>query len=619
MCGIAGYVSNSQEADEVLVRMTRRLAHRGPDEEGFYRDRTVALGHRRLSIIDLSGSHQPMSSADGAITVAFNGEIYNFQALREELDLRGFRHRTQGDTEVLINAYRAYGTAMLEKLEGMFAFALWDRDNQRLFVARDHFGVKPLYYFWDGKTFVFGSELKAVMQHPAVTADLDLDAIGLFIECQYIPSPKTVYRNVHKLNAAHAMVLEKGDVRSWRYWTPDYSKKVDVDERTAVQELETELRNSVSAMLVADVPLGCFLSGGVDSSLVSAMVTDLSRRPVNTFHLGFHGSTPSNERTEAAAAARHIGSNHYELLMNPDDLLQSFEDWIDVFDEPFGDPAAVPTMYLARLARQHVTVVLTGEGADEVLAGYDNYAKRTREERVSRILGSRYSPLRHLVKYLPSQMKKDRLLRTIGEPVSRRYATIPNIFDRAVLPTLFTPAFLESQSTTIVDYAERFFDECNSPHYFEKIMHVDGQLWLVDDLLTKVDRATMASSLEARVPYLDHKFVEHCARLSPHWKRRGSVGKYLLKKVAERYLPRELVYRRKQGFTLPLSEWVSGPLRQRVAHAFTSLSSRGILRPEQLQMLLDQQLNGRRNHTGRIWSMLILEMWFGRYAPDFRL
>jgi asparagine synthase (glutamine-hydrolysing) len=620
MCGIAGYLARSPVADDVLVRMTRRIAHRGPDEEGFHRAGGLGLGFRRLAVIDLALSHQPMTTTEGDLTVVFNGEIYNFRELRQQLIARGCRFATNGDTEVLLHAYREFGTAMLGKLRGMFAFALWDAKRERLFVARDHFGVKPIYYFWDGASFVFGSELKAVREHPAVGGAIDLDALGLYLECQYIPSPKTAYRDVRKLEAAHALTIERGKLETWRYWLPDYSSKLPDDEAAAIEATDAELRRSVESMLVADVPLGTFLSGGIDSSLVSAIARDVKGAPIDTFHIGFKEETPSNEHVHAAAVAKHIGANHHVLMLDPDDLLESFRSWIDVFDEPFGDPAALPTMLLSHHARQGVTVVLTGEGADEIFGGYSNYGKRAGEERLTRVLGGRFSPLRGVVRHLPARVRKDRLLKAIGEKPSRRYATIPNIFDRALLPAISTPAFAAAQQTAIVDYAERFFEECNSPHYLERIMHVDARLWLVDDLLTKVDRATMSISLEARVPYLDHRFVEFCATLRPEWKVRGASGKSILKKVAERYLPREVIHRGKQGFTLPLTEWIAGPLRDEVTRGLRDgLARRGLIRAEYIDELLKRQFSSRRNETGRIWSLLILEKWLERWSPDFRL
>ncbi|MFS8085914.1 MAG: asparagine synthase (glutamine-hydrolyzing) [Acidobacteriota bacterium] len=311
MCGIAGYLSRSRYPDAVLVGMTRQLVHRGPDAEGYYCDGPVALGHRRLSILDIAGSPQPMSTPDGSLTCVFNGEIYNFAALRESLSRLGHVLHTRGDTEVLLYAYREYGTAMLEQLQGMFAFALWDKPNQRLFIARDHLGVKPLYYHWDNALFIFGSELKAVTAHPAVPRELDLNALGLYLQCQYIPAPRSVYRGVHKLDAGHALMIDNGALRTWEYWRPDYSDKFQFDETEARSRLKVELRSSVERMLVADVPLGSFLSGGIDSSLISALMVEITGKPIETFNLGFHGETTESEHVQAQAVARHIGSNHH--------------------------------------------------------------------------------------------------------------------------------------------------------------------------------------------------------------------------------------------------------------------------------------------------------------------
>ena len=618
MCGLAGYLSARPVADGVLERMTAALEHRGPDAGGFLRDGPVALGHRRLSIIDLAGSPQPMSTPDGALSVIFNGEIYNFRAVRKALEKRGHELRTNGDTEVLLYAYREYGEAMLEHLQGMFAFALWDRPRRRLFIARDHLGVKPLYYHWDGAALVFGSELKALVAHPAVPRELDLDALGLYLECQYIPAPKSIYRGVRKLEPGHALRVEGGRFSTWQYWRPDYAPKRRLSDEEAVARLDLELRRSVESMLVSDVPLGSFLSGGVDSSLVSALMVDISGRPIDTFTLGFEGESAVSEHRHAELVARHIGATSHVLMMTQPDLVASFEHWVDAFDEPFADPAALPTLLLARLTRRHVTVALTGEGADEVFSGYGNYRKRVREERITSILGSSYSPLHHLVGLLPARVRKDRLLKAIGERKSRRYVTIPHVFDAELASAAYADAFREKQRTRMADFAERYFDECNSPEYIDRLMYVDARLWLPDDLLTKVDRATMAHSLEARVPYLDHRFFEFCARLDPGLKQRGATGKFILKKLAEKYLPASAVHRAKQGFVPPLAEWFSGLLRRDVEQALSAdgLGRRGLFQAGALERLRGA---ARPSDAGRVWALLVLEKWFRRYAPDFSL
>ena len=619
MCGLCGYIDArpGPEAPAVLRRMNRRIAHRGPDAEGYFEQGPAHLGHRRLSVIDLAASQQPMASADGRYALVFNGEIYNFRELRAELEALGRAFRTRGDTEVLLQALEHWGEGALQRLRGMFAFALWDGERRELFAARDHLGVKPFHYAWDGTLFAFASEIKALLEHPGIARDLDFDALSLFLESQYIPAPRTIYRAIRKLDAGHALRLAGGELRTWRYWSPAYAPKGGWDEPESLARLEGELRASVDGMLVADVPLGAFVSGGVDSSLVAALMTEQRGAAIETFNLGFEGDTTQSEHEEAAAVARHLGSNHHALMVTPADVLHAFDAWVDVFDEPFGDQAALPTMLLAQLTRRHVTVVLTGEGADELFSGYTNYAKRVREERIVGPL----SFLRPLVRHLPPRVARDRIVKAIGLPRAQRYATIPNVFDAALQPGLYSDAFLRRREARIAAAAARFHDECDSPHYIERLMHVDLRLWLPDDLLVKVDRATMAHSLEARVPYLDHRFVEFVARLDPSMKQRGDTRKYLLKRLAENFLPREIVHRRKQGFVMPLSAWLEGGLRPHVERALGpgGLARRGLFREGALARLLDEHRSGRRNHAGRLWALTVLELWFERYVPAFAL
>jgi asparagine synthase (glutamine-hydrolysing) len=621
MCGITGYWSEREYAPDVLERMTRAIAHRGPDAEGFYVAGRIRLGHRRLSIIDLAGSAQPLFNEDGAVVVAFNGEIYNFRELRRELLAAGHRFHTGGDTEVLVHAWEEWGEGMLDRIAGMFAFAIWDERRQALFLARDHLGVKPLYYYWDGSVFAFGSELKALAEHPAVRREPDLAAIALYLECQYIPAPRSIYRDVKKLEAGHSLLLANGELQRRRYWVPDYSRKIALDDAEAVVLVERELRRSVESMLVADVPLGAFVSGGIDSSLVAALMTDVSGKPIETFNLSFAGDALESERVEAEITAKHIGSRHHSLVIDPATVLDAVGSWVEVFDEPFGDQASLPTLLLARLTRRSVTVVLTGEGADEIFAGYENYAKRVREERLVSVLARRGSPLPGVARRLPPLLRKDRIVKAVGQPLAERYVTIPNIFDESLRATLLAASFERMATERMREYAARYYEECNSADYMDRIMYVDARLWLPDDLLTKVDRATMASSLEARVPYLDHRFFELCARLDTGLKQRGSTGKYVLKKIAERYLPAKIVHRDKQGFIVPLGEWFTGELGPLVADCLSAagLGKRGIFAPGALERLLAQHRSGRKNHAMRLWVLVVLELWFRRYAPGFAL
>jgi asparagine synthase (glutamine-hydrolysing) len=621
MCGITGYLSDDPRARAALPAMTAALAHRGPDADGFHCDGPVGLGHRRLAVIDLAGSRQPLLSADGTVAVVFNGEIYNFRELRRELASAGHVFVTNGDGEVLVHGWKAWGERMLERLTGMFAFALWDRARRALFLARDPVGVKPLYYAWHAGSFVFGSELKALRPFPGLPHDLDLDALALYLECQYIPAPRSIYAAIRKLPAGHWLAVRDGNIATGAYWRPSYVPKSRQDGAVAVDALEHELRRSVESMLVSDVPLGAFVSGGVDSGVIAALATRISGRAIDTFNLGFTGRDVGSEHEHAARVARHIGSRHHCLMLAPGDVLPALDRWVDVFDEPFGDQAALPTMLLAQYARREVTVVLTGEGADEVFGGYSNYTKRVREERITRVLGARGSPLPSLARRLPPRLARDRILKAVAEPRARRYATIPNIFDDLLRGEYFTPAFHGAVRARIADSAEVFYDECDSPAYLDHLLNIDARLWLPDDLLAKVDRATMAFSLEARVPYLDHGFFGFCARLPPAQKISGNLRKVILKRLAERHLPHEIVQREKQGFMMPLDRWLANELKADLARTLgpTGLQRRGLIRPEAIARLQAEHAAGRKNHAMRLWVLLILERWFARYEPDFAL
>jgi asparagine synthase (glutamine-hydrolysing) len=388
-----------------------------------------------------------------------------------------------------------------------------------------------------------------------------------------------------------------------------------------LEQLDARLARSVESMLVADVPLGAFVSGGVDSGVIAALATRISGRALDTFNLGFTGSDVGSEHEEAARVARHIGSRHHCLMLAPDDVLPALDRWVDVFDEPFGDQAALPTMLLAQYARREVTVVLTGEGADEVFGGYSNYTKRLREERLTRVLAARGSPFPCLARRLPPRLARDRIVKAASEPRSRRYATVPNIFDSLLRGEFFSPAFAAAAHARIADHAEASYDACDSPEYLDRLLDIDARLWLPDDLLAKVDRATMAFSLEARVPYLDHEFYGWCARLHSVLKVQGSERKRILKSLADRYLPHDIVQREKQGFMMPLPRWLAHELKSDIAHALGphGLARRGLLRPEALERLVADHVSGRKNHATRLWVLLILERWFARYEPDFAL
>jgi len=627
MCGIAGWFG-SPTGDgagdvDLLDRMAARLVHRGPDAGGREIRGDAHFAHRRLSIIDLEASLQPMVSTDGGTVLTYNGELYNYRELRDELEGLGHTFRTAGDTEVVLEAYRAWGDDCLGRLRGMFAFAVYDAGKNRVLLARDHLGVKPLYYSFTGGTLVFASELKALIEHPAVGREIDLEAVSLYLESQYVPSPRTIWQSAAKLPPACFLVLEAGgEPRVGRYWRPSYATKhTFADEDEAVDALQDALRNSVKSMLMSDVPLGAFLSGGVDSSTLVAMMAEERDGDVDTFNLGFRGDHGLSEHDIAADVAKRLGVRHRPLMIEPEDVLGELERSFAVYDEPFGDQAALPTLLLSRLTREHVTVVLSGEGGDEVHGGYRAYERRLRASGALDWIHFKGSPVPPLFRSLPGALRRGRIARVLAHRPGRRYASQSRQFREETQGRFYTPAFREARQEVMRDYGERFHDECDATGLVDRLLAVDTQLWLPDDLLTKVDRATMAYSLEARVPHLDHEVVEFCAALPVDLKVRPGATKYLLKKVAERYLPAEVVHRRKQGFAMPLDPWLRTGLRELMEDSLGEggLARRGLLKPAQIRLLVANQLSGRKDRGRRIWTLMMLEQWFRRHAPDWRL
>ncbi len=599
MCGFTGWFDFSPPPREVLERMTHALQHRGPDDMGLYCRGPVGLGHQRLAIIDVAAGAQPM--VEGLFALAYNGEIYNFIELREELKLLGHQFHTQCDTEVLFHALMEWKEGALSRLQGMFAFAFWD--GETLLLARDPMGVKPLYICQIGRKWVFGSELKALLEHPAVSREIDLEAVGLYLECQYIPAPYSIYQKIRKLEAGHWLKIGEGVAEEGCYWMPNYEPKQQMGEEEAVIALEQQLRRSVRSMLVADVPVGAFVSGGVDSSLIAALMQQEGGKRIEVFSIGVEHE--ESEQKYAAQVAQYLGATFHPLQLCVKDFAKAME---TVFDEPLGDQAALPTLLLSQWARPFVSVVLTGEGADEVFAGYSNYTKRLHES----VLCDRYGflALRSLYRLMPEKLRKNRLVKALSRPRSRRYTTIPSLYDSETHPSIFTKDLLMAQRGGLEVLAEKHFLTCESEDYLDRMLHIDQRLWLADDLLAKVDRSTMAHSLEARVPYLDHQLVEFAASLPSHLKLRGQEGKYLLKKVARQFLPHDIVYRPKRGFVMPLKEWIEGEL---APCAQDALSEGGLLGRNLLR-------DGfREQNPTRLYALMSLEFWFRRYAPNYRL
>ncbi|HEY3909967.1 MAG TPA: XrtA/PEP-CTERM system amidotransferase [Stellaceae bacterium] len=622
MCGIAGIFDCRGRGDadrRLLRRMTDRLDHRGPDGEGFYYAPGVGLGHRRLAIIDLAGGAQPIFNEDRTVCVVFGGEIYNFQELMAELSALGHTFRSRCDTEVIVHAWEEWGEHCLDRFNGMFAFALLDERRETLFLARDRFGEKPLYYaLLDDGRLLFASELKAILCSPGVDRRLDPQAVEEFFAFGYIPDPRSIYLGVKKLAPAHCLTLRRGEEvpQPRAYWDLRFSDGVAIRREEAEEELIARLRQSVRLRMVADVPLGAFLSGGVDSSAVVATMAGLRPQPVSTFSIAF-GTKGFDESAYAALIAQRYRTDHHVKEVDPNsfDLLDRLA---TIYDEPFGDSSALPTLRVCATARENVTVALSGDGGDEVFAGYRRYRWHRSEERVRRVvpLGLR-GPLFGLLgtiypklDWAPRPLRAKATLLELARNTTDAYFSSVSVCGPALRRRLFSSDFSRSlQGYNAVEVLRQHMSRCASANPLSKVQYADFKTYLPGDILTKVDRASMASSLEVRVPLLDHTFAEWAAQLPPGLKLHGREGKYIFKSALEPHVPREILYRAKQGFAVPLAAWFRGPLRQRVHQRLNgpALRQSGLFDMTAIATLLDQHRSGVHDHSAALWSLSMFE------------
>jgi asparagine synthase (glutamine-hydrolysing) len=621
MCGIVGILEPATgltPARADLQRMNDALVHRGPDGEGLFLEQGIGLGHRRLAIIDVAAGHQPLFNEDESVAVVFNGEIYNFRELTRELTARGHVFATHCDTEVLVHGWEEWGPELVDHLQGMFAFALWDRREHTLFLARDRIGIKPLYYArLASGTLLFGSELKALLAHPAMARDLDPLAVEDYFAFGFIPDPRTLLRDARKLPPGHTLLLTPdGSGEPQRYWDLRFSDEGPRDEATAIDVLTERLDTTVGAHMISDVPLGAFLSGGVDSSSVVASMTRHSARPVHTCSIRF-GDPAFDESAHAQKVAHLVGAHHRVESVDIDDF-SLIGRLPALYDEPFADSSALPTYRLCEIARGSVTVALSGDGGDEGFAGYGWYAGHVARERLHNCLPA---PLRGPVfgavaKALGGEDAPGRRGRWARSWNRVRaggwagYAASTMITSTAQRNTLFSPALKRAlggyrADMVVAAHAER----ADTDDPLALAQFIDCQLYLPGDILTKVDRASMAHSLEVRVPLLDHKLLEWAATLPASLKLHGGEGKYLLKKAAERRLPKEILYRRKMGFSIPLAAWFRGPLREHaeaLEHSEALLGS-GFIRPEAVSELVRAHASGRADHSTLLWALIMFE------------
>jgi asparagine synthase (glutamine-hydrolysing) len=627
MCGIAGILKRSGDAsvDEGTLRgMADAIAHRGPDADGFWNAPGIGLAHRRLSIIDLEAGRQPMSDADGNLHIVFNGEIYNFQELRRDLISRGHPIRTHSDTEVLLYLYKDHGQNMVDFLRGMFAFAIWDAPRQQLLLARDRIGQKPLYYFRDSEKLVFASELKSIVQHPDVDPSIDPRAVDAYLTFGFIPGELSIYRSIRKLPPAHRLLLRRD---AWEQALPEryWRLEAEVDEsRTGAEWIEAireKLSETVRCHRIADVPVGAFLSGGVDSSVMVAEMSRQSDTPLKTFSIGFDDETTS-ELPYARQVAQRYGTDHVERIVTPD-VEDDFEKLIYHYDEPFADSSALPTMVVARVAAEHVKVAISGDGGDEAFGGYSRYLHDLREASIRRKLpnwfrGGLLAPAASAwpkASWLPRPLRLKSALTNLSRDAAAAYANTLSISDTRQRHALG----LNGQGGASAD---RYVQQCyrGDVDDLSAMSRCDIDLILPDDFLVKVDRASMAVGLEVRPPLVDHEFLELAASIPARFKVRGGMGKWIFKRAYDSELPESILHRKKQGFELPVDRWLKGPLRDRMeAVCDTGSPLSTLLEPTAVESLYDSHRRGTGRHGNLLWALLVFDGWMREASCELRV
>jgi asparagine synthase (glutamine-hydrolysing) len=626
MCGIAGIFHSdpSQNVDSGLLRrMTSVLSHRGPDGEGVYLDGAIGLGHRRLSIIDVEGGRQPMLSEDRTSAIVFNGEIYNYRSLRDALLKKGHKFESRSDTEVILHAYEEYGPACVTLLRGMFAFAIWDAKAQRLFLARDRIGIKPLYYYWNGEKLLFGSEIKPILEDPTVSRAIDPLALDDYLTYLYVPAPKTIFQGIRKLRPGHTLTVSPRRLREEEYWDVVFEPTQGGHESAVARELLDKLHETTQIHLMSEVPLGAFLSGGLDSSAVVGIMSQLLERPVNTASIGFRESA-FDELPYARQVATHFRTNAYEKVITTD-AVGILDELAWHFDEPFADSSMIPTYYVSQVARERVTVCLSGDGGDENFAGYRRYRFDVLENRVRSLIPA---PLRRVVfgtlatlypkaDWLPRVLRAKTVLENLAlSPEAAYFHTMTWL-----TPPMKKLLYRDGLRKALSDYdpfsvMAEHFARTRDCHPLSRIQYVDIKTYLVDDILAKVDRASMAHSLEVRVPLLDHEMVEYAARIPAPYKLHGRDGKYIFKRALQGLVPPEVLSRPKMGFSIPLAEWFRGDLKpvfeEKVFSPDPFIGS--VLNIGQIRHWWNQHQRRTRDYSYQLWSLLMLEVWGRRFA-----
>jgi asparagine synthase (glutamine-hydrolysing) len=622
MCGIAGFISKTErpaaESRAMLDRMCRIITHRGPNEQGMMTAGRAALGMRRLSIIDLKTGQQPIYNEDGNLAVVFNGEIYNFQELKIELEKLGHKFKTHSDTETIVHSYEEYGADCVNHLRGMFAFAIWDQAKQALFIARDRVGKKPLYYFVSNEgDLVFGSELKVLLEHGSLRPEVDTAALDAYMTFGYVPEEFCILKGVKKLLPGHFLTFAEGKVSTKQFWDFDYSETLIKSEDEYVETLREKIKDAVKVRLISEVPLGAFLSGGVDSSTIVGFMSQLLGQPVKTFSIGFEEDSFS-ELKYARIAAKHFSTEHHEFIVTPD-MCDVADELVWHFDEPFADSSALPTYMVSKLAREHVTVALSGDGGDELFAGYTRYVTDRKRSGFAKLPAAvRSGVLQPVSEMLPSgAFGKNYLYNVSLDPIGRYLNSISH-YSAMQKKSLYSAALREKLNGTFgaaEHIYRRYAEAVRSGDPVDALLYLDSKTYLPGDILTKVDRMSMAVSLEARVPLLDHELIDFVTKIPADMKLKGLETKHIFKKAARGIVPDAILDRPKQGFGVPINEWINLQLRDRMLGMLNEKRTveRGYFESAYVQNLLSEHQRGRRDHAWALWGLWMLELWHRRY------
>lgn len=628
MCGICGVIDNTTSSnlgEGVIRKMCEHLKHRGPDDEGIYINNqmpSLGLGHRRLSIIDLSAAgHQPMPNEDKTVWIVLNGEIYNYKELRKDLEAKGHIFRSHTDTETVLHLYEEYGRDCLGYLRGMFAFAIWDQKRQALLLARDRVGKKPLLYHYANGVFCFASEFSSLLQSGLIEKRINPRAIDYYLTFGCVPAPLTIYERVFKIPPAHSLILKDGQITLEAYWKLDYYPKIKISEDEAAEELLRLLNEAVKIRLYSDVALGAFLSGGIDSSTVVALMSRLSDTKVKTFSVGFEDSDYS-ELKYAKSIAERFGTDHHEFIVRPK-AIEILPLLVERYGEPYADSSCIPTYYVARETKRYVTVALNGDGGDECFAGYERYQAMLIAEKFRKLPFATANFMWLISRLLPDSVDPKNKLRRIRRfmdglvlPTKDRYLKWMGIFDGNAKKDLYEDNFAcNLKESGFLKFLDPFMPSGNNYHLLDKLLSIDVHNYLPDDLLVKVDIASMANSLEGRSPFLDHKVMEFAARLPVEYKLKGQTKKYILKKAIKGLIPHENIHRRKMGFGVPVGKWFRNELKDFLMENLLSQASlrRGYFKPEVIKNMVDNHTNAKKNYTFQLWSLLMLELWHQKF------